>query len=124
MFLVLLYEVIKTGENSTSEISTVQVLYYKFQPAYHKVLLSEMIQNYCIPKADFPFNFHLYLYFKILYFIKKVIEMDNNNNKNLKIKGTNNNSCQDKKKLLGRNKMFFFKNFSIMGKLEYIFTTL
>lgn len=31
--------------------------------------------------------------------MKKIIEMDkNNNNKNLEIKGTNNYSCQDKKR--------------------------
>lgn len=30
--------------------------------------------------------------------MKKLIEMDNNNNKNLEIKGINNYSCQDKKR--------------------------
>lgn len=32
--------------------------------------------------------------------MKKIVEMDknNNNNKNLEIKGTNNYSCQDKKR--------------------------
>lgn len=40
--------------------------------------------------------------------MKKIIEMDNNNNKNLEIKGTNNYPCQDKKKeVIRRNKMLF-----------------
>lgn len=51
--------------------------------------------------------------------MKKIIEMDNNNNKNLEIKGTNNYPCQDKKKeVIGRNKMLFifFKSF-IYGQI-------
>lgn len=42
--------------------------------------------------------------------MKKIIEMDNNNNKNLEIKGINNYSCQDKKREVTwkeRKKKFF-----------------
>lgn len=42
--------------------------------------------------------------------MKKIIEMDNNNNKNLEIKGINNYSCQDKKREVTwkeRKKIFF-----------------
>lgn len=59
--------------------------------------------------------------------MKKIIEMDKNNNKNLEIKGTNNHSCQDKKREVTwkeQNVGFFFLNLLFMGKLEYIFTTL
>lgn len=59
--------------------------------------------------------------------MKKIIEMDKNNNKNLEIKGTNNYSCQDKKREVTwkeQNVGFFFFNLLFMSKLEYIFTTL
>lgn len=59
-----------------------------------------------------------------MYFMKKIIEMDNNNNKNLEIKGINNYSCQDKKReVTWKERKKFFLKILFMGKLEYIFTT-
>lgn len=56
--------------------------------------------------------------------MKQIIEMDNNNNKNLEIKGINNYSCQDKKtEVTWKEGKKFFKKILFMGKLEYIFTT-
>lgn len=45
--------------------------------------------------------------------MKKIIEMDNNNNKNLEIKGINNYSCQDKKREVTwkEQKKFVFKSY-------------
>lgn len=49
--------------------------------------------------------------------MKKVIETDNNNSKNLEIKGTNNYSCQGKKRQVTWKKHVFLLKYFIYGQI-------